>query len=231
VIWQGKQNSTSTDHHGGCIAFGPDGKLYISTGDNGDPQTSQSLTGDHGKILRVNKDGTVPTDNPFYDGNGPNVDAIWALGLRNPYRFSFDMPTGRMYIGEVGFNTTEEVNLGAAGANYGWPVCEGQCASSGMTNPIFTYPHAGSSSAVTAGFVYRGTQFPSQYQGVFFFGDYVRSWIKYLTLDGNGFRRMFSSFSRRTVNPAARMGSLSAYVRVRTEPCTMSTSGLPGGAL
>jgi glucose/arabinose dehydrogenase len=156
VVWQSVANSTSTDHHGGGLAFGPDGKLYISTGDNGDPPSSQPLSGDHGKILRVNKDGTVPTDNPFFDGVGPNVDAIWARGLRNPYRFSIDSGTGRMYIGDVGFNTTEEVNIGIAGANYGWPVCEGSCATSGMTNPLFSYPHAGHDSAITGGFVYRG---------------------------------------------------------------------------
>ena len=126
-MWQGVADSTSTDHHGGGLAFGPDGKLYISTGDNGDPPTVQSLTSHHGKILRVNKDGTIPSDNPFFDGNGPNIDAIWARGLRNPYRFSFDSATGRMYIGDVGQNSIEEVNIGVAGANYGWPTCEGTC--------------------------------------------------------------------------------------------------------
>ena len=92
---------------------------------------------DHGKILRVNKDGTVPTDNPFFDGNGPNIDAIWARGLRNPYRFSFDPANGRMYIGDVGQNSVEEINIGVRGANYGWPTCEGSCATAGMTNPLF----------------------------------------------------------------------------------------------
>ena len=71
----------------------------------------------------------MPTDNPFFDGAGSNIDAIWARGLRNPYRFSFDAPTGRMYIGDVGLNSVEEVNLGVAGANYGWPTCEGPCGT------------------------------------------------------------------------------------------------------
>jgi glucose/arabinose dehydrogenase len=158
VVWQAIANSTSTDHHGGGLAFGPDGTLYISTGDNGTPSSSQPLTGDHGKILRVNKDGTVPSNNPFVDGTGPNVDAIWARGLRNPYRFSFDPANGRMYIGDVGgngANSIEELNVGAAGANYGWPTCEGSCATAGMTNPIFTYPHGGRDAAITGGFVYR----------------------------------------------------------------------------
>lgn len=186
VVWQGAANSTSSDHHGGGLAFGPDGKLYIGTGDNGDPPTSQPLTSDHGKILRVNPDGTVPTDNPFYDGNGPNIDAIWARGLRNPYRFSFDSATSRLYIGDVGFNSIEEINRGVAGANYGWPTCEGSCSTAGMTNPIFQYPHNGRDSAVTGGFVYRGTQFPPEYRGAYFYGDFAQNWIRYLTLNEAG---------------------------------------------
>lgn len=186
VVWQAIANSTSTDHHGGGLAFGPDGKLYISTGDNGDPPSSQPLSSDHGKILRVNKNGTIPADNPFVDGAGSNVDAIWIRGLRNPYRFSFDTTTGKMYIGDVGQNQTEEVNIGTAGANYGWPTCEGTCGTSGMTNPIFTYPHSGRDAAVTGGFVYRGAQFPAAYQGVYFHGDFAQNWIHYLTFNASG---------------------------------------------
>ena len=97
------------------------------------PATAQLLTNPRGKIHRINKDGTVPTDNPFYDGAGPNWDSIWALGLRNPYRAYYDPPTGRLIIGDVGGNdysvAKEEVNVGAAGANYGWPNSEGPCAA------------------------------------------------------------------------------------------------------
>ena len=185
VIWQGSESSTSTDHHGGGLAFGPDGKLYISTGDNGDPASSQSLSSDHGKMLRVNKNGTIPADNPFV-GGASHDDAIWARGLRNPYRFSWDPTTSKMYIGDVGQNTTEELNVGVAGANYGWPTCEGTCGTAGMTNPIFTYPHAGRDAAITAGFMYRGTQFPPAYQGAFFYGDFAQNWIRYLTLTPAG---------------------------------------------
>jgi glucose/arabinose dehydrogenase len=106
VIWQSTSDSNE-DHHGGDMAFGLDGKLYITTGDNTNPPNAQQLSNDHGKILRINSDGTIPTDNPFYDGAGPNADAIWALGLRNPYRFSIDPVTGRMYIGDVGNNLHE----------------------------------------------------------------------------------------------------------------------------
>ena len=186
VVWQGQAASSSTDHHGGGLAFGPDGKLYISTGDNGDPASCQSLTSDHGKIIRLNKDGTVPADNPFVDGAGPNIDGIWARGLRNPYRFSFDTTNGRMYIGDVGQNTVEEVNVGAAGANYGWPVCEGACSTAGMRNPIYQYSHDGRDSAITGGFVYRGAQFPASFAGAYFYGDFALNVIRYLTLDAAG---------------------------------------------
>src|SRR5262249_49914768 len=136
VLWEDDVN-TQNEHHGGTLAFGPDGKLYISSGDQFVATDAQLLTSFHGKILRINKDGSVPTDNPFYDGNGPNKDAIWAYGLRNPFRMSFDSVSGRLYIGDVGGNdpntAIEEVNVGTAGANYGWPLCEGSCGSPGTT--------------------------------------------------------------------------------------------------
>jgi glucose/arabinose dehydrogenase len=186
VVWQAVADSTSSDHHGGGMAFGPDGKLYISTGDNGAPSSAQSLNGDHGKILRVNPDGTIPADNPFNDGAGDNIDAIWARGLRNPFRFSFDSIGGRLYIGDVGEHLVEEVNIGVAGANYGWPTCEGPCGTPTLTNPLFSYPHGGRDASVTGGFVYRGTQFPAAYRGAYFYGDFAQNWIRYLTLDGSG---------------------------------------------
>ncbi|MFZ2521901.1 MAG: PQQ-dependent sugar dehydrogenase [Minisyncoccia bacterium] len=185
IIWQAVADSTHTDHHGGGLGFGPDGKLYITTGDNGDPSSSQSLSSDHGKILRVNADGTVPTDGPFFDGAGPNIDSIYARGLRNPYRIFFDID-GKLYIGDVGQLTWEEIDIGVSGANYGWPICEGTCGTSGMTNPILAYPHFNGEASVTGGLIYRGTQFPVQYRGAYFYGDYALNWIKYLTFDASG---------------------------------------------
>ncbi len=189
VVWEDNVTAGSF-HHGGTVAFGPDGLVYVSTGDHFSAADSQSLQSYHGKILRLRPDGTVPGDNPFIDGAGPNLDAIWARGLRNPFRFAFDPISGRMYIADVGANdastSIEEVNLGAAGANYGWPVCEGSCGTAGMTSPIYSYPHAGRDASISGGFVYRGSQFPPEYQGTYFFGDYVLNWIRRLTFDAGG---------------------------------------------
>jgi glucose/arabinose dehydrogenase/PKD repeat protein len=177
------------EHHGGAITFGNDGKLYFTTGDHVFGTNSQLLTSPRGKIHRINKDGTIPTDNPFYDGAGPNVDSIWALGLRNPYRASFDAQSNRLYIGDVGGNdystAVEEIDIGAARANYGWPDHEGPC-SAPCQSPFFSYAHNGRDSAVTGGFVYRGSQFPAAYQGDYFFADYTQNWIRRLDLDANG---------------------------------------------
>ena len=164
--------------------------MYISVGDHLNGADAQLLSTFHGKILRVNKDGTVPTDNPFFDGAGPNKDAIWARGLRNPFRMSFDAVTGRLYIGDVGGNdhsvAMEEVNIGTPGANYGWPMCEGSCGVSGTTGPLYSYAHANRDAAITGGFVYRGTQFPTEYRGSYFFGDYAQNTLSRLRLGSNG---------------------------------------------
>ncbi len=189
VLWEDPVGAAG-EHHGGSLAWGADGKLYFTYGDQFQGTPAQDLTSFRGKVLRINKDGTVPTDNPFYDGTGPNKDAIWALGLRNPFRMSIDPVTDKMYIGDVGGNDAstawEEVNLGARGANYGWPLCEGPCGISGVTSPIHGYAHNGRDGAIVGGVVYRGTQFPSEYQGSYFFGDYVQNTIKRLVFDSSG---------------------------------------------
>ena len=190
VLYQDPQ-TPNAEHHGGAIVFGNDGKLYFTTGDHFQGSPSQSLTSPRGKIHRINPDGTVPTDNPFYDGNGPNVDSIWALGLRNPFRAYYDAPTGRLYVGDVGGNdyatAREEVDLGARGANYGWPDCEnGTCGNPAFTAALYSYPHNGRDASITGGFVYHGTQFPSGYQGSYFFADYTQNWIKRMTFDASG---------------------------------------------
>ena len=177
------------EHHGGAINFANDGKLLLTTGEHFDSALSQDLSSPRGKILRFNPDGTVPTDNPFYDGTGPHYDAIWALGLRNPYRAYYDAPTGRLFIGDVGGNDSstaqEEVDLGVRGANYGWPNSEGACTGS-CTSPLYSYAHNGRDAAVTGGFVYHGTQFPVGMRGNYFFADYAQNWIRRMTFDANG---------------------------------------------
>ena len=188
ILYEDPQTA-SDEHHGGAVFFDNAGKLFFTTGDHFQGTPSQQLNSRRGKLHRINSDGTVPTDNPFYDGTGPNIDSIWALGLRNPFRASYDSVTDRIYIGDVGGNdpstAKEEINLGARGANYGWPDYEGNC-SAPCTSPIYFYPHNGRDASITAGFVYRGSQYPSSFQGSFFYADYAQNWIKRLTFDASG---------------------------------------------
>lgn len=171
-------------HNGGAIHFGKDGKLYIAAGDHGGYSNPQSLSSYFGKMLRINADGTIPTDNPFYNTAGAKRE-IWALGLRNPFTFAFSpSSTGpQMYINDVGADAWEEINAGSAGANYGWPTCEGSCSTSGFTNPVYSYAHPsdGSGRSIAGGAFYFASQFPSEYTGSYFFGDYVAGFIKRLT--------------------------------------------------
>ena len=178
----------ATNHNGGAIHFGPDGKLYIAVGENAVSSNSQSLANRLGKILRINSDGSIPADNPT---NFPNIAgspsgvnrAIWAVGLRNPFTFSFQPGTGRMHINDVGQDTWEEVNVGTAGANYGWPTCGGACAIAGMTNPLYQYSSAPSAPcAITGGAFYNPTTatFPAHFSGKYFFADFCAGWIKVL---------------------------------------------------
>ena len=185
IIYQDPLDA-NTEHHGGAITFDNDAKIYLTTGEHFQGTPAQNLTSPRGKILRFNPNGTVPTDNPFYDGAGPNYDAVWALGLRNPFRAYYDAPTGRLLIGDVGNTNIEELNVGVRGANYGWPNVEGVSSNPAYTNPIYSYPHLGRDASITGGFVYHGTQFPSSYQNNYFFADYAQNWIKRLTFDANG---------------------------------------------
>ena len=176
------------EHHGGAIAFGNDGKLYFTTGDHFAGTPSQDLRSPRGKVHRIDKDGFAPLDNPFHDGAGPNWDSVWAYGLRNPFRAYFDGPTNRLLIADVGGNvatSNEELNLGVAGANYGWPDNEGPCAAP-CRSPLYDYEHNGGNGSITGGFVYHGTQFPSSMRGNYFFADYAQRWIRRLTFDSDG---------------------------------------------
>jgi glucose/arabinose dehydrogenase/PKD repeat protein/chitodextrinase len=176
------------EHHGGAVTFGNDGKIYFTTGDHFAGTPSQELSSPRGKVHRIFSDGLVPLDNPFHDGAGPNWDSVWAYGLRNPFRAYHDIPTDRLYIGDVGGNvdsSNEELNVGARGANYGWPDHEGPCPAP-CRSPIYDYEHNGGSASITGGFVYHGAQFPDTMQGNYFFADYAQRWIKRLAFDANG---------------------------------------------
>src|SRR5580765_2168334 len=175
--------STATNHNGGAIHFGKDGKLYAGVGENANSSNSQSLGTVLGKILRINSDGTIPTDNPFFAQTTGKNRAIWALGLRNPFTFNFQPGSGRLFINDVGEVTWEEVNEGAAGANYGWPTCEGVCTSSQplLTNPIFTYSHAATGGcAITGGTFYNpaASNFPASYVGKYLFADLCGGFVR-----------------------------------------------------
>ena len=157
-------NTATPSHNGGQLQFGPDGYLYWSVGEDENSANAQDVANLLGKILRIDPRGsgpgqyTVPADNPFVSGPPGARPEIWALGLRNPWRFSFDRATGAMYIGDVGGALVEEVNRGISGANYGWPICEGVCAPERpeLTDPIYAYASDDSPcNAINGGYVVR----------------------------------------------------------------------------
>ncbi len=183
----------AANHNGGHLVFGPDGYLYIGLGDGGgagdrygNGQNGQTLLG---AMLRLDVDAgepyAIPDDNPFL-GEPAVLDEIWATGLRNPWRYSFDRLTGDLYIADVGQNAWEEVNFQPAasggGENYGWPIMEGThcfsgegCGSEGLVAPVWEYDHSAGCS-VTGGYVYRGRQYPIL-QGIYVVGDYCSGTI------------------------------------------------------
>ena len=185
VLWQSSHPWTSCCHVGGAIDFGTDGHLFIATGDGFSTSQPQDLARSGGKLLRIARDGSIPADNPFAGTPGA-LPEVWALGLRNPYRARFDDATGRLFVGEVGSNdhqaAIEDVVVGEAGANYGWPFCEGPCGDLAYVDPIHSYPHAGEKACVVGGFVYRGSSFPAPWGGRYFYGDHSRGWIRALEL-------------------------------------------------
>jgi glucose/arabinose dehydrogenase len=182
--------SGATNHNGGAIHFGPDGKLYIAVGENANPANSQTIGNLLGKILRINSDGTIPNDNPttfsgIAGSPSGNNRAIWSAGLRNPYTFVFQPGSGRMFINDVGQNTWEEINDGIAGSNYGWSICEGVCAppNANFRDPLFQYGHGSSATtgcAITGGAFYNPTtvNFPVDYVGKYFFAEFCTGWIR-----------------------------------------------------
>jgi glucose/arabinose dehydrogenase len=168
-------------HLGGALIFGQDGKLYVTLGE-GLQGSEQALNSFSSKILRLNKDGTIPTDNPFYSTATGTFRAIWAKGFRNPYSFAIQSVTGRMYINDVGSGAFEEVNEGVAGANYGFPNSEGSSVNSGETAPRYVYTHNAGRCAIVGGSFYNPdiSNFPQSYVGKYFFTDYCSSQVFYI---------------------------------------------------
>ncbi|MBI4090369.1 MAG: PQQ-dependent sugar dehydrogenase [Candidatus Kerfeldbacteria bacterium] len=204
--------SSATNHNGGALQFGRDGKLYVGVGDNANRANSQKLTNLLGKVLRLNRDGSIPSDNPFYTRARGKNRAIYALGLRNPFTFGIDPKTGAIRINDVGQNTWEEVNRGKRGGNYGWPTCEGRCSVSGYVNPIYQYA-TGDNGAITGGVFYRGRNFPGAYDGSYFFADYLQGFIR--RLDTRGSVRRFHTSAESPVDldvgPDGRLYYLSIF--------------------
>lgn len=183
-----------SNHNGGLVAFGPDGKLYVGMGDGGgggDPQeTGQDPAHLLGKMLRIDVDAArpyaIPADNPFVGQAGRRPE-IWAMGLRNPWRFSWDRTASLLYLADVGQNRLEEINVvpaGQGGVNYGWDVMEGSdcvepstgCPRTGLTVPVAEYTHSDGCS-VTGGYVYRGQDIAAL-RGHYFYADYCEGWIR-----------------------------------------------------
>ncbi len=192
--------SSATNHNGGALAFGPDGKLFVAVGDNALGSNAQNLNTYHGKLLRINKDGSAPADNPFFaTGTTEQSKRVWAYGLRNPYTFSIQPGTGKIFVNDVGQNAVEEINEATTGGrNFGWPSAEGVSANSSFTNPVFSYAHTGAAPtgcAITGGTFFNPqfTTYPASYIGKYFFQDYCSNWIYSLDLSGTPMATLFAS--------------------------------------
>lgn len=191
------------NHNGGQLAFGPDGYLYIASGDGGgggDPDgNAQNLNNLLGKILRIDVDMmangmeyAIPSDNPFVNTDNARGE-IFAYGLRNPWRFSFDVQTGTIWAGDVGQGELEEIDVIEKGGNYGWNILEGtscynadDCETNGTIAPVFEYDHEANDKSVTGGHVYRGALVPSL-EGFYIYGDFIsgRIWGLSTNLGGS----------------------------------------------
>ncbi len=195
--------SDASSHSVAVVRFGPQGYLWVGLGDGArfddvDPNAlrAQDLDSLAGKVLRLNKDGSAPADNPFFDGNPySNRSKVWNWGLRNPFRLGFHPENGLPIVADVGWYSWEELNPGYAGANFGWPCREGPeplarygCTPAATaTDPLYAYAHdTNGSASVTGGVFADGSYYPAPYSGAYFFGDYVRNAIYTAEIHGEG---------------------------------------------
>jgi glucose/arabinose dehydrogenase len=220
--------SSATNHNGGALHFGRDGKLYVGVGDNADGAKAQDPAHPFGKLLRFDDDGAIPADNPQAASHTGLARAVWARGLRNPFTFAVQPGSGRIFINDVGHNAWEEINLAAPGADYGWPQSEGPVnVGAGVTAPLFAYRHAptqppGSGpggfftgQAIAGGAFYPDSgPFPAAYRGQYYFADFAARFVGRLDPD-SGTAVMFARLDAAPVD--LRVGSDGAlYVLTRT---------------
>ena len=206
--------SGATNHNGGGMHFGADGKLYVGVGDNANGAQTQNLALPFGKLLRFNEDGSIPTDNPFFATQTGLGRAVWAYGLRNPFTFAVQPGTGRIHINDVGETTWEEIDVGTAGANYGWPGSEGpDNVGAGITAPLFTYKHADAAPlgsgpggffkgfAIAGGAFYPATgTFPDGYRDQYYFADFVSRFVGRIDRANGNAAYAFASLSGQPVD-------------------------------
>jgi glucose/arabinose dehydrogenase len=206
--------SGATNHNGGGMHFGADGKLYVGVGDNANGAQAQNLALPFGKLLRFNEDGSIPTDNPFFATQTGLGRAVWAYGLRNPFTFAVQPGTGRIHINDVGETTWEEIDVGTAGANYGWPGSEGpDNVGAGITAPLFTYKHADAAPlgsgpggffkgfAIAGGAFYPATgTFPDGYRDQYYFADFVSRFVGRIDRANGNAAYAFASLSGQPVD-------------------------------
>lgn len=196
---------SGTIHNGGAMHFGPDGKLYIAVGDGANADNGQNLNTTLGKILRINPDGSIPADNPFYDQLAGNNRAIWAYGFRNPFTTAMQPGTGRLFANDVGSGNFEEVNEILPGRNYGWGDVEGFLSGApappNYKEPLFAYSHATGCAVIGAAFYNPPVQqFPPRYLGKYFFGDYCAGYLKVMDPDSGEITEDFATGIERPIS-------------------------------
>jgi glucose/arabinose dehydrogenase len=232
---------SAPNHNGGAIHFGTDGKLYIDVGNNVVNANSQSLTNRHGKILRLNADGTIPSDNPTsfsgISGSPTGVNkAIWAVGFRNPFTAAINPATGQMFVNDVGESTREEIDDLVKGHNYGWSLQEGFLGADdpNFTRPVIDYAHGDQGAcAITGGTFYHPATntFGASYLDKYFFADYCGGWVRLLDPSTRAVTTFDSGYNGPVDLKAGLDGALYVLARGSGEVWRIQQSGAPTQAL